>query len=147
MPVTPHKITGYKAQLGYGVTTAGVTTYTIVAGLTDLNGKFTAEALDATDHGSNGWKETQTGLLHFSGTAKLQFIEGDTTQQFLRSQLLANAPFLITMYPEQTAAGSGEDSYQGSVVITDWSWDAKNTSLQDVSVTLEGAGAFTVVSQ
>ncbi len=146
MAVTPHKIAGYKAQLGYGVTVGGVTTYTIVAGLTDLSGKFTAEAMDATDHGSGGWKSSEAGLLHFSGTAKLQFIEGDTTQQFLRSQLLAQAPFQITMYPE-VSAGSTEDAYQGSVIITDWSFDAKNTSLQDVTVTLEGAGAFTLISQ
>ncbi len=143
MAVTPHKIAGYKAQLAYVV--AGVTT--VVAGLTDLSGKFTAEAMDATDHGGGGWKSSEAGLLHFSGTAKLQFIEGDTTQQFLRSQLLAQAPFEITMFPEQTAAGTGEDAYQGSVIITDWSFDAKNTSLQDVTVTLEGAGAFTVISQ
>jgi predicted secreted protein len=142
--ITPHKLQGYKAQLQY--TPAGGGAAVTVAGLKDLEGGFTSEQLDATDHGNNGWKARMNGLLDFEGSAKLDYIAGDTSQQAIRSAMLSQTALTITLFPE-IAAASGEDSYQGLVIITDWKWDGKNTDLQGVTVTMKGAGPFAVVAQ
>jgi predicted secreted protein len=140
--VTPHKLQGYKAQLGYMPTAGGAVQ--IVAGLKEVEGAFKADELDTTDHGSGGWKSRMLGLLDFEGTAKLDFIMGDNTQQVLRDSLLNRTALPITLFPEQA---SGEDSYTGSVVITDFKWDGKNNDAQGVSISMKAAGAFAVTAQ
>lgn len=142
--VTPHKLQGYKAQLQY--TPAGGGAAVTIAGLKELEGGFKADELDATDHGNNGWKSRLIGLLDFEGSAKLDYITGDTSQQALRSAILNSTPLAVTLFPE-IAVGSGEDSYVGSVIITDFKWDGKNNDLQGIQITMKGAGPFTVNAQ
>jgi predicted secreted protein len=142
MPViTPIKLQGYKAQLGYMNVTLQ-----IVAGLKEVDGAFKAEELDSTDHGGSGWKNRMAGLLDFEGTAKLDYIAGDTSQEYLLNAILNRTPLAITLFPFQ-GTGSGVDSYNGSVIITDFKWDGKNNDLQGVSISLKGAGAFTFTAQ
>lgn len=142
--VTTKKLQGYKAQLGIVPSAGGAAV--IVAGLKDLEGGFKADELNATDHGNNGWKSRLLGLLDFEGSAKLDHISGDDSQKTLRDALLNSTVLNITLYPEVSAA-SGEDSYVGTAIITDWKWDGKNTDLQGVQITLKGAGPFTVTAQ
>ena len=141
---TTKKLQGYKAQLTY--TPSGGGAAVTVAGLKELDGEFTAEELDATDHSNGGWKSRLLGLLDFQGSAKLDYISGDTSQQFLRNALLNSTPISVTLLPE-VAAASGEDSFVGTVIITSWKWSGKNSGLQDTQVTLKGAGPFTVTAQ
>ena len=140
--VTPHKLQGYKAQLGY--TPSGGGAVQVVAGLKELEGNFKADELDTTDHSNNGWKSRMIGLLDFEGSAKLDYIVGDTTQKALRDAILNSTVLNVTLFPEQA---SGEDSYVGSVVITDFKWDGKNNDAQSVSISMKGAGPFTVTAQ
>ena len=143
VPVSlPQKLQGYKAQLA--VLVAGV--QTIIAGLKDLEGGFKAEQLDATDHGNNGWKSRLPGLLDFEGSAKLDYIAGDSSQKILANAVLNSTVLNIVLLPVDSAS-SGVDSWAGSIIITDWKWDGKNTDLQGVQVTLAGAGPFSVVTQ
>jgi predicted secreted protein len=142
--VTPHKIQGYKAQLQY--TPSGGGSAALIAGLKELEATFKADELDATDHGTSGWKARMLGLLDFEGTAKLDYITGDTSQNALRASLLNQTTLAITILPENATA-SGEDSYQGTVVITDFKWDGKNNDLQGVQISMKGAGPFSVVAQ
>lgn len=142
MPITPHKLQGYKAQLQY--TPAGGGAAVTIAGLKDLDGGFKADELDATDHGNNGWKSRLLGLLDFEGTAKFDYITGDASQVALRDAILNSTPLDITILPEVMA---GEDSFTGSVIITDFKWDGKNNDLQGVNITMKGAGPFTVTAQ
>ena len=138
----PSKLQGYKAQLAMLV--AGVVT--LIAGLKDLDGGFKSEQLDATDHGTNGWKARIPGLLDFDCTAKLDYICGDASQQALRNAVLSQQNIVVTLLPVD-AAGSGAESWSGPATITDWKWDGKNTDLQGVQITLAGAGPFSVVTQ
>jgi len=140
--VTPHKLQGYKAQLQY--TPSGGGAAVTVAGLKEVEGGFKADELDATDHGNNGWKSRLIGLLDFEGSAKLDYITGDTSQQALRSAILNSTPLAITLLPEVSI---GEDSYVGSVIITDFKWDGKNTDLQGIQITMKGAGPFSIQAQ
>ncbi|MGA7887611.1 MAG: phage tail tube protein [Acidobacteriaceae bacterium] len=138
----PSKLQGYKAQLSTLVN--GVVT--LIAGLKDLEGGFKSEQLDASDHGTSGWKARIPGLLDFDGSATLDYIEGDASQQSLRTSLLSQQLLTITLLPTD-AAGSGAASYAGPVQITDWKWSGKNTELQSVQITFAGAGPFSVVAQ
>lgn len=138
----PAKLQGYKAQLA--VLIAGV--LTVVAGLKDLQGGFKTDQLDATDHGTNGWKARMNGLKDFEGSATLDYIEGDTSQQYLFDSMMSGLALQITLYPTK-ASGSGARSYTGPIVITDFKWSGKNTDLQSSQLTLTGAGPFSVAAQ
>lgn len=138
----PAKLQGYKAQLA--VLIAGVVT--LIAGLKDLEGGFKSDQLDATDHGTNGWKARMPGLLDFEGSATLDYILGDASQKYLLNAVLNQSTLTITLLPTD-ASGSGADSYVGPAIITDFKWNGKNTDLQGVSLTLVGGGPFSVVAQ
>lgn len=138
----PQKLQGYKAQLGVLVNGA----INIIAGLKDLEGGFKAEQLDATDHGNNGWKSRLPGLLDFEGSAKLDYIAGDSSQKGLLNAVLQSTVLNVTLFPVDSVS-SGVDSFVGTAIITDWKWDGKNTDLQGTQITLAGAGPFSVVTQ
>ena len=138
----PSKLQGYKAQLA--VLIAGV--LTLVAGLKDVQGGFKVDQVDATDHGTNGWKARLPGLTDFEGSATLDFIAGDASQEFLRTAVLSQTPLSLTLLPVD-AAGSGAESYYGTAIISDWKWSGKNADLQSVQITLTGAGPFSVAAQ
>jgi len=125
--------------------TAGGTAVTI-AGLKDVDGEFKADELDSTDHGTAGWKSRMYGLLDFEGTAKLDYIAVDPTQEFLLQSLIGRTAVSIVLLPE-VATGSGEDSYSGSVLISSFKWSGKMADLQSVDIALKGAGPFTIVTQ
>jgi predicted secreted protein len=138
----PSKLQGYKAQIAYNPGTGIV----ILAGLKNVKGGFKADELDSTDHGNNGWKSRMSGLLDFDGSADLDYIEGDASQQYLLNAVLNHIPLLLTLFPT-TASGSTANSFVGPAVITDWEWSGDNTKLQDVSIKLAGNGPFSVVAQ
>jgi predicted secreted protein len=143
--LTPLKLQGYKAQLGYYP--AGGGAMVIVAGLKELDGAFKAEELDATDHGNLGWKSRLLGLLDFEATAKLDYIAGDAGQEYLLNNgILASQPLTISLFP-QHLSGSGIDAYTGQIVITDFKWNGKNNDLQGIDMTMKGNGPFTVTPQ
>jgi predicted secreted protein len=138
----PQKLQGYKAQLAYNPGSGNV----LIAGLKDVDGGFTVEELDATDHSNNGWKSRLAGLNDFSGSATLDFIAGDTSQQYLLNAVLNHTALTLTLYPV-VSAGSTVQSFVGSAIITDWKWNGKTTDLQGVQITLKGNGPFSVVAQ
>jgi predicted secreted protein len=140
----PSKLQGYKAQLTYVPSTGGAAV--VLAGLKDLDGGFKAEKLDATDHGNNGWKSNILGLLEFSGSAKVDFIAGDTSQAYILNSMITGMPITITIAPI-LAPGSGVVSFVGPVIVSDWKWSGKNAGLQDAAITLDGNGPFALVTQ
>jgi predicted secreted protein len=139
----PSKLQGYKAQLTY---TPGTGAPVVIAGLKDLEGGFKADELDSTDHGNNGWKARLLGLLDFEGSAKVDYIAGDSSQAYLLNSILNSTVLAITIAPV-LSPGSGVASFVGPAIITDWKWDGKNTDLQGVQITLKGAGPFVTVAQ
>jgi predicted secreted protein len=138
----PTKLQGYKAQLAYTASGASV----LVAGLKELDGGFTVEELDSTDHGNNGWKSRMAGLNDFDGSAKLDYIAGDASQTYLLNAVINHTALSLTLLPVDDA-GSGVQSFVGPAIITAWKWDGKNTDLQGVQITLKGNGPFSVVAQ
>ena len=139
----PTKLQGYKAQLAYLSSTG---TNVLVAGLKELDGGFTVEELDSTDHGNNGWKSRMAGLNDFDGSAKLDYIAGDDSQTYLLNAVISHTALSLTLLPVDDA-GSGVQSFVGPAIITAWKWDGKNTDLQGVQITLKGNGPFSVVAQ
>ena len=140
---TPQKLQGYKGQIQY---TPSGGTASLVLGLKEWDLSIKSDKIDSTDHSTNGWKSSMNGLLEFSGTAKLDYITGDASQQAFRNAILNSTPMAITLLPEVLAA-SGIDEYSGTVIITDFGTDAKNNDLQPVNISFTGVGPLTVSVQ
>jgi hypothetical protein len=143
--VTPLKLQGYKAQLGYVPPAGGP--MQILAGLKDLDGEFKADELDSSDH-SGSWKGRMLGLLDFTATAKLDYIAGDPGQEAFLQALINRTPLQIYLFPAQ-GAGSGVDQYVGTVVIPSFKWSGKLKDLQDATFALANAAnsGVTVAAQ
>jgi hypothetical protein len=144
--VTAHKVQGYRGQIGY--TPSGGGAVTLLAGLKEISAKFTVEELDSTDHGvssdPNPAKDRMQGLADFEGTAKFDYIEGDTSQNALMAAIFNRTPLAVTIFPEQAA---GQNSFVGNVRIFAADLDAK-TELQGLSITMKGCRpGFTIVAQ
>ena len=143
--VTPCKLQGYLAQLGYVPAAGG--SMQILAGLKDLDGEFKADELDSSDHGGS-WKGRMLGMLDFTATAKLDYIAGDPGQEGFLQALINRTPLQIYLYPKQNT-GSGVDVYSGTVVIPSYKWSGKMKDLQDATFSLSNASnaGFTVSAQ
>jgi hypothetical protein len=119
----------------------------ILAGLKDIDGEFTADELDSTDHGG-AWKGRMSGLLDFSGTATVDYIAGDAGQEGFLNALLNRTALSIYLFPSY-GAGSGVDKYVGQVVIQSFKWSGKMKDLQSATISLKNAAntGFTVAAQ
>jgi len=144
-PIGTQKLQGYKGQLQYTPSGTG-TTATNILGIKEIELSIKADKLDSTDHSTAGWKSSMPGLLEFSGTAKLDYITGDTTQQALRNAILNSTIMALTFLPV-AATGSGADEYSGNVYITDFKTDAKNNDLQPIEISFTGVGPLTIGQQ
>lgn len=143
--VTPCKLQGYKAQVGYVPVAGGA--MQVLAGLKDIDGEFKADELDSSDH-SGPWHGRMLGMLDFSGTAKCDYIAGDAGQEGFLQALLNQTPLQIYLFPKQ-GTGSGVDQYVGQVVIPSYKWSGKMKDLQDATFSLANAAntGFTVSAQ
>lgn len=143
--VTPLKLLGYMAQLGYYPVAGGP--MQILAGLKDLDGEFKADELDSSDH-SGSWKGRMLGMLDFTATAKLDYIAGDAGQEGFLQAILNRTPLNVVLFPKQ-GTGSGVDQYAGTVVISSFKWSGKMKDLQDATFSLANASntGFTVTAQ
>lgn len=143
--VTPCKLQGYLAQLGYIPAAGGA--MQIFAGVKDLDGSFSGDELDASDHGGS-WKGRMLGLLDFTATASVDYIAGDSGQEGFLAALINRTPLDIYLFPLQ-GVGSGVDQYAGQVIIKDFKWSGKVKDLQSASITLSNASnqGFTVTAQ
>jgi len=143
--VTPCKLPGYRAQLGYIPAAGGA--MQILAGVKDLDGEFSADELDSSDH-SGSWKSRINGMLDFSATATVDYIAGDAGQEGFLAAVINRTPLNIYMFPAQ-GSGSGVDQYYGQVVISSFKWSGKLKDLQNATISMKNAAnaGFTVAAQ
>lgn len=134
------KLQGYKGQLQY---TPSGGAATLILGIKQIEIDIKVDKLDSTDHSTNGWKSSLPGLLEFSGTAKLDYITGDATQQALRNAILNSTNLALTFLPVVNA-GSGIDEYSGTVIITDFKTSANNSDIQPIDISFTGVGPLTL---
>ena len=139
---SPQKLQGYKAQLQVPISE----TQTSVVGLKEVDLEIKSDVIDTTDHGNAGWKTSMNGLLSFPGTAKLDYVTGDATQQAIRSAIMNSTPLAATILPVVDAS-SGIDSFTGNVTITSWKHSGPNSGAQEIDVTFEGNGQLTIGAQ
>jgi predicted secreted protein len=142
--VSPQKLQGYKGQITY--TPSGGGGAVTVLGIKDIELDIKVDKLDSTDHSTAGWKSSLPGLLEFSGSAKLDYITGDATQQALRSAILNSTNMALTFLPV-ASPGSGIDEYSGTVIITDFKTGAKNNEIQPIDISFTGVGPLTIGAQ
>jgi hypothetical protein len=143
--LVPCKLQGYKAQLGYLPPSGGA--MQLLLGVKNLDGEFSADELDSTDH-SGSWKSRMYGLLDFTATAEVDYIAGDVSQEALFASLLGRVPVQIALFPTD-ASGSGVDQYAGTVVIGNFKWNGKVKDLQGATFSMKNASGsgFSVSAQ
>ncbi|WP_446744296.1 phage tail tube protein [Silvibacterium acidisoli] len=135
------KLQGYKGQLQY--TPSGGGAAALILGIKEIEIDIKSDKIDDTDHSTQGWKSSLPGLKEWSGTAKLDYITGDTSQQALRTAILTDE-FMTLAFLPVVQTGSGIDEYTGTCIITDFKTSANNNDLQPIDISFSGRGALTL---
>lgn len=141
MPVTPHKIQGFKSQFSF--TPAGGALVQFKS-LQEFELNIKGDTLDCSDHDSAGWKDYLTGMLDWDGTIKGCYVEGDATQVDIFTALTTQATLPGVFYPEKV---SGQVSYSGNFTVTGYKHGGKQNDIQTLDITIKGRGPLTQVAQ
>jgi len=118
---------------------------TNVAMLTNWSLTQSAEILDCTSMGGNGYKDHKTGLLMWEGSCEANF--ADTTadaanaNNLTTTELVAGTEVALIFYPDY-AAKPGV-TFSGSALVTSIENGASLGDVQTVSVSFTGNGALT----
>jgi len=100
------------------------------------------ETIDVTDFGSNGWKESVSGLKSWSGSITAIFDASGTAEGALQTGLTAGSVVALDL---QMGDGTGSyDKYSGSANITGQSVSNDVNGIVEVTFNFEGTGAITI---
>lgn len=102
----------------------------------DMNVK--ADSIDASDHDSQGWKDKLAGLKEFTGTIDAMYFTNDATQLSLIDAILTGNVVIAGDF--RPLDSTGEVTYTGNLVITDFKTAAKGSTAQAINLTFEGRG-------
>lgn len=149
MPVTPHKIQGYKAQIGYSTTSGG--TFTNFASLQTVDITIKTDDIDASDHDGQGWKNKLPGMSEWSATAKKLYVENGVTTGNSDVDLLAaitgKTLLFFKLFPEVETAGGGGRVYTGQGYITNFKHAGQNNDAQAIDISITGDGPLATAAQ
>jgi predicted secreted protein len=137
MPVLAKKLRGYEGQAYY---TIGTGTQAKIAHLSAWDLDIKADDIDFTDHDTDGWKDTGSGLKSFSGTAKLMYYTNALSQADLFAALTGAEDVAMDFRPVDVV---GETAWLGSVAITGYKLGAALSDAQAIDITFSGRGILT----
>jgi hypothetical protein len=116
-----------------------------VAALTNYDLTIAGAEADASDHDSSSWGETMATTFKWSLTVTAWYLDGDTAQATLRSDMIAAATHVGELRPNGT--GSGKSKFYGNARITGVKLGAPQNGVQPHDITLTGVGALTEGTQ
>lgn len=145
MATTPHKIQGYKAQVGYTTTSGGAVTN--FASLQNFDVSVKTDQIDASDHDGQGWKNKLPGLSEWTATAKKIYIEGGQSDEDILSALTGKTLVYFTFFPEVGTVGGGERTYTGQGYIVDFKHAGQNNDAEAIDLTIMGDGPLVETPQ
>jgi predicted secreted protein len=128
------KLRGYEGQLYY---TLGSGTKTKLAHVTDITVDVKADSIDFSDHDTDGWKDTGSGLKAFSGTATVNYFTNDASQDDIYDALIGTTDITLEFRPLDAV---GETFYSGVVNVTGYSMKSPNSGAQTADITFDGRG-------
>ena len=100
------------------------------------------ETTDTTDFGSNGWKESTTGLRSWTGSITAIFDASGADETDLQANLVGGAAINLDL---QLGGGTGTlDKYSGDANITGQSVTNDVNGIVEATFTFEGTGALTI---
>lgn len=109
---------------------------------TDISIDVATDMVDSTDHDSNGWKENLPGNSSFTGTATVNKVAGDASQNTLFSVLTGKTKITLNLYPEGIITGN--EVYSGFAFINKYTPKGPNASLQTIDISFTGTGPLTI---
>ncbi|QNI37525.1 phage tail protein [Edaphobacter albus] len=131
------KLRGYEGKLYY---TVGANPSKKLARVVDIAIDVKTDSIDFSDHDTEGWKDTGSGLKAFSGTATVNYFTNDASQKDIYDALIGNLDLTIEFRPLDSV---GEDSYSGVVNITSYSLKSPNSGSQTTDIAFDGRGPLT----
>src|SRR5262245_21342622 len=136
-------VPGRKAYIRSSTAAASTATrsQTLWAGLTNYTLTIDRGMIDVTNHDSSGWHENLSGILTWSGSAKVNYLSTGAGQGALRAHVLGTNPALVNMTFQATTSATAK-KYQGKARIT--GFDQTNPTNDAVlgTISFEGSGAL-----
>lgn len=112
---------------------------TNVAMLTSWSVSQSAETLECTSMGGNGWKDYKDGLKSWEGSAEANFANSTAEVDNANALVTVGSTVVLTFYPD--AADTGV-SFAGSAIVTSVENGASLGDIQAVSLSFTGTGAL-----
>lgn len=100
-----------------------------------------ADDIQASDHDSQGWKDTLDGLREWSGTIDLMYFTNDSTQLAVIDAVLAGGVDINGDFRPLDA--STEVKYTGKMRILEFKQAAKGSTAQAANLSFKGRGPLT----
>lgn len=133
------KLAGRQGQV-YITDTTTSGTKTKIANLTDIKISVKADKIDASDHDTQGWKDSLTGLLEFTGTAAFMYLTTQATRTLIYNALVNGDDVTLEFRPVDAAS---EEMYSGTIKFDGFDLAADNSNAQAVNLSFYGRGALT----
>ena len=103
---------------------------------------ISSDAVDTTNFGSNGWKESAQTLKSWSGSIVAIFDSSGTAEGALKTGLTDGSSVTLSL---QLGGGSGSlDVYSGEANITSISMTNDVNGIVEATFNFEGTGALTI---
>lgn len=96
------------------------------------------EAIDATSHDSNRWREFIDGLRSWSISVEALYVDGDAGQDDILAILLGDQDAFVDFRPEGSVAG--DVSLSGIIKVTSYEQSGPNDDAAAVSLEFQGSG-------
>ncbi|MEG9430754.1 phage tail tube protein [Terriglobus sp. ADX1] len=133
------KLAGRQGQV-YITDTAASGTKTKIANLTDIKLSIKADKIDASDHDTNGWKDSLRGLMEFTGTAGFLYVTTQASRTAIFNALVNGDDVTLEFRPVDAV---DEEMYSGTINFDGFDLGAGNSDAQAVNLSFYGRGALT----
>lgn len=133
-------IAGYKASITSKVSTSTAAATTL-GELRDYTLSVEMSEIDATSHGSSGWREIIAGIKSWNFDAEALYVDDNATQDQLRDALSGDTKLTVTFIPI-----TGDKKWQGSAYVTSWDLSGPTEDAAATSISGMGTGALSTAA-
>lgn len=136
-------VAGFNAAIA--ISTDGGSTYNDLAEQADVTLTVEGDQIDVSNFDSSGTREFIQGLYQWSVSANGNFIDGDTAQDAVFSNITANTSVDVRVRP--VGETSGDVEYTGPIMLSSWEVNTPMDGQASFSFEGQGNGALSKASQ